>query len=87
MKIQSWVSSAVMADHLGIHRQTLLKLRRDGRSPFVEGSHYRWSGMTTAGSLQWNIATTEAAFTGFRRMPASSVETFGLHQSHAQVRA
>jgi hypothetical protein len=71
-----WLSSALMAERLGIHKQTLLKLRRTKHSPFKEGTHYRWSGITTAGSLQWNPDATEQAFTTFRRIPAGGFETF-----------
>ncbi len=72
----TWLSSARMADHLGIHTKTLLKLRRIQRSPFREGAHYRWAGLTTAGTLQWNPAPTEQAFTTFKRLPSGSFETF-----------
>jgi len=58
-----WVTSPVMAKILGIHRQTLLKLRRSPQSPFVEGRDFRWSGMTTNSNLQWHLERTEAAFT------------------------
>jgi len=71
-----WLSSALMAERLGIHKQTLLKLRRTMRSPFKEGAHYRWAGLTTAGILQWNPAPTEQAFTTFKRLPSGSFETF-----------
>ena len=66
-----------MAKILGIHRQTLLRLRRSEYSPFVEGRDFRWSGMTTSGNLQWHAVTTEATFTNARRMPAADLETFG----------
>jgi hypothetical protein len=74
--INSWVSSPVMADHLCIHKQTLLRLRRHSFSPFKEGRDFRWSGLTTSSNLQWHVATTEKSFTSFRRMPADQVETF-----------
>ena len=66
-----------MAEILGIHRQTLLRLRRSEYSPFVEGRDFRWSGMTVRSNLQWNAATTEATFTNAKRMPAEALETFG----------
>ena len=73
----SWVTSLVMAKILGIHRQTLLRLRRSEYSPFTEGRDFRWSGMTTNSNLQWHVATTESTFTNARRMPAAELETFG----------
>ena len=73
----SWVTSPVMAKILGIHRQTLLRLRRSEYSPFTEGRDFRWSGMTTNSNLQWHVATAEATFTNAKRMPAEALETFG----------
>ena len=73
----SWVASPEMARILGIHRQTLLRLRRSEYSPFVEGRDFRWSGMTVRSNLQWHVATTEATFTIAKRMPAEALETFG----------
>ena len=72
----AWVPSPEMAKILGIHHQTLLKLRRSPYSPFVEGRDFRWSGMTTSSNLQWHVATTESTFTNARRMPAEALETF-----------
>ena len=58
-----WVTSPEMARILGIHRQTLLRLRRSPQSPFVEGRDFRWSGMTTNTNLQWHVTQTEITFT------------------------
>ena len=71
-----WVDSQFMADHLGLHKQTLLRQRRSRVSPFKEGRDYRWSGLTTGGSLHWHLANTDKAFTNFRRLPTDQVETF-----------
>ena len=71
-----WLPTAAMSDHLGIHRQTLLKMRRSDLSPFKEGRDYRWNGLTANGKLQWNKENAEQAYTGFLREPASQVETF-----------
>ncbi len=65
-----------MAKHLGIHRQTLLKLRRSDPSPFLQGRDYRWKGLTAQSDLQWHREKAEQAFTGYIRMPAGDVETF-----------
>ena len=75
--VPPWVPSPVMAEILGIHRQTLLRLRRSNFSPFVEGRDFRWSGMTTSSNLQWHVVTTESTFTNARRVPAADLETFG----------
>jgi hypothetical protein len=71
-----WLPTAAMSDHLGIHRQTLLKMRRSDLSPFKEGRDYRWNGLTANGKLQWNKENAELAYTGFLREPVSQLETF-----------
>lgn len=68
-----WVTSAQMAELLGVHKQTLLTLRRSRLSPFREGIDFRWSGLTTNGSLQWHSEKAEAAFSGFRRVPSAAL--------------
>lgn len=57
-----WVTSEGCAKHLGIHYSTLLRLRRDARSPFREGVHYRRTGLSAQATLQWHLASTEEAF-------------------------
>jgi len=44
----NWVPSAAMAQVLGIHPQTLRKLRRHQITPFKEGRDYRWVGLSTS---------------------------------------
>jgi len=58
-----WVTTPVMAKHLGIHYSTLLRLRRNERSPFREGHCYRRTGFSSQATLQWHLERTEAAFT------------------------
>jgi len=72
----TWVPSAAMAKVLGIHPQTLRKLRRHQITPFKEGRDYRWVGLTTSSTLQWHVHSASQAFTDFRRMPAEQIETF-----------
>ena len=73
---QSWVNTPSMADRLGIHPKTLLRLRKQLRSPFQEGLHYRYGGLTTGAPLQWFPEEADKAFTDFRRTPVSAVEAF-----------
>ena len=73
---RSWVDTAAMANRLGIHPKTLLRLRKQPHSPFQEGQHYRYGGLTTGAPLQWFPERTEASFTNFRRIDVSAVETF-----------
>ncbi|WP_413744434.1 hypothetical protein [Synechococcus sp. MIT S9451] len=65
-----------MAKILGIHPQTLRKLRRSQIGPFKEGRDYRWIGLSTISTLQWYVTSASQAFTDFRRMPAEAVETY-----------
>jgi len=73
---RSWVDTAAMADRLGIHPKTLLRLRKQHHSPFQEGQHYRYGGLTQGAPLQWFPESVDQAFTDFRRTPVSAVETF-----------
>ena len=65
-----------MAEHLGIHYQTLLRLRRDKRSAFREGHCYRRTGFSSQATLQWHLERTEEAFTSLHIQPASQIETY-----------
>ena len=71
-----WVTSPQMAKHLGIHRSTLLRLRRDARSPFRKAHHYRRTGLSPQATLQWHLTRTEQAFTSLHIQPADQIETF-----------
>ena len=73
---KTWVSSRDMAADLGIGYGTLLKFRTHLYSPFAEGTHYRWVGLSASGTLQWNHVATQAAFSAYKRMPIESVETY-----------
>jgi len=78
-----WVDTAAMAERLGIHPKTLLRLRKQLRSPFQEGTHYRYGGLTTGAPLQWFPEPTDQAFTDFKRLPISAVETFSALEAVA----
>ena len=56
---------STMADLLGIHSKTLLRLRKKPFSPFREGIHYRYGGLTTGAPLQWFPEITNQAFTEY----------------------
>lgn len=80
---RTWVDTAAMADRLGIHPKTLLRLRKQQHAPFAEGTHYRYGGLTTGAPLQWFPELTDQAFTDFRRVPVSAVETFSALEAVA----
>ena len=71
-----WVSTQECADALGIHPQTLRKLRRSQINLFKEGRDYRWVGLSTSSHLQWNVLSASRTYTDFRRMPPEAVETY-----------
>ncbi|WP_186471949.1 helix-turn-helix domain-containing protein [Synechococcus sp. BMK-MC-1] len=68
--------SAAMAKILGIHPQTLRKLRRHQITPFKEGRDYRWVGLSTSSTLQWHVHSACRSYTEFQRLPAEKVETY-----------
>jgi hypothetical protein len=59
-----------------VHPQTIRKLRKLPESPWTEGTHYRRTGLTNRGPIQWAKELAEDAFTSFRREPAGAVESF-----------
>jgi hypothetical protein len=65
-----------MADFLGIHPQTLLKIRRSSPSIFKRGRDFRHSGLSTRGPLQWHPQQADKTFTNAKRVPPEQVETF-----------
>ena len=71
-----WVPSAAMAKFLGIHPQTLRKLRRHQITPVKERRDYRWVGIDSSSTLQWHVHSASQAFKDFSRMPAEQIETF-----------
>ena len=71
-----WVPSADMARALGIHPQTLRKLRRSQTSLFKQGRDYRWVGLSTNSHLQWNVHSACRSYTEFQRLPAEKVEAY-----------
>ena len=72
----TWVPSAAMAKVLGIHPQTLRKLRRHQITPFKEGRDYLWVGLSTSSTLQWHVHSASQSFSDFRWMPAEALETY-----------
>jgi hypothetical protein len=71
----SWADTTQTAEFIGIHPETLLRLRRLARSPFREGRDYRWLGLGKK-KIQWNPAETDKSLWAYKREPAEEVETF-----------
>ncbi len=67
-----------MAKILGIHRDTLLSLKRLTKT-FKEGKDYRFSGLTRnkkGSRIQWHPISAQQSFSSSKRIPVASVETF-----------
>ncbi len=85
-RTREWVSTGEMSKSLGIHPKTLLKLRADDHSPFIEGNDYRWAGCTSKGKLQWHQVHAENSFTSSKRMNLAAIETYSRNSPHSQRR-
>ena len=76
-----WIGTIAFSKWLKIHPQTVRSIRKDENSPWQQGIHYRATGLTGRGPMQWNRDLAEKAFTQRRRTPVEQVETFsrGTH--------
>ena len=80
---RDWVPSVAMARVLGIHPQTLRKLRRHQITPFKEGRDYRWVGLSTSSHRrQGRTAGYEQGQSDFLRQPASAGRSFQRLKRH-----
>ena len=71
----NWVDSARMKKILGISHKTLLSLKNH-TTMFREGQDWRRKGVSARSPLQWNVESTEQAFTNWKRPAPSTVGTF-----------
>ncbi len=71
-----WIGTIPFSKWLGIHPQTVRAVRKLKNGPWQQGIHYRQTGITGRGPLQWHRELAEKAFTEFHRTPAMVVETF-----------
>ena len=71
----NWVDTARMKKILGISDKTLLSLKNH-TTMFREGQDWRRKGVSARSHLQWNVESTEQAFTNWKRPAPSTVETF-----------
>lgn len=72
----TWATTPDTAKFIGVHPETLQRLRRLPNSPFKEGKDYRWLGLGK-GKLQWNLEAADRSLSAYKREPAGEVETFG----------
>ena len=71
----NWVDTARMKKILGISDKTLLSLKNH-TTMFREGQDWRRKGVSARSPLQWNVESTEQAFTNWKRPAPSTVESF-----------
>ena len=71
----NWIGTIPFSEHLGIHPQTVRAIKKMENGPWRKGIHYRTTGVTGKGPIQWNRDAAEQA-SRFQQTPAVKVETF-----------
>ena len=71
-----WIGTIPFSEHLGIHPQTVRSVRKMENGPWRRGEHYRTTGPTGRGPIQWNRDLAEAAFSAFQGQPSEQPESF-----------
>ena len=72
----NWIGTILFSEHLGIHPQTVRAIKKMENGPWRKGIHYRTTGVTGRGPIQWNREVAEAAFTAFQEQPCEQLESF-----------
>ena len=65
-----WIGTIPFSEWLGIHPQTVRAVRKLKNSPWHQGFHYRQTGVTGRGPMQWNREL--GAWSGFPGRTAHS---------------
>ena len=71
-----WIGTIPFSEQLGIHPQTVRALKKMEDGPWLKGVHYRTTGVTGRGPIQWNRDVAEAAFTAWHGKPSEELESF-----------
>ncbi len=69
------LKSIEMAKALGISQKLLLLMRKQKDSPFQQGKHYRFQGISTLSPVSWFPIETDEAFTTYQRIDPPIIET------------
>ena len=72
----NWVGTIEFSEWLGIHPQTVRAIKKMENGPWRKCVHFRTTGITGRGPIQWNRDAAEQAFTEFQRTPAEAIEGF-----------
>lgn len=73
--VRETLSSADMAKALHISEKLLQRIRKMPDSPFKDGVHYRYQGVTIGAPIRWFPAATDEAFSSFTRVSPDAIET------------
>ncbi len=79
--VRKTLSTQEMADALGISTKLLGRVRKCSGSPFKQGVHYRFQGVTTSAPIAWFPSETDEAFSTFTRVDADAIETMDGEQA------
>ena len=72
----NWIGTIEFSEWLGIHPQTVRAIKKMENGPWRKGVHFRTTGRTGRGPIQWNLHVAEAAFTAFQGQPSEELESF-----------
>ena len=73
--VRQTFTTAEMAKVLGCTYKALGQLKAHKETPFVEGVHYRYAGLSTRSQVQWFPLETDTAFTSWIRPDWTAIET------------
>ena len=73
--LRQTLSTPEMAARLGCTDKALRQLKKHAESPFKQGTHYRYAGLSTRSQVQWFPMETDQAFTTWQRPDPLSIET------------
>lgn len=62
----NWVGTIEFSDWLGIHPQTVRAIKKMENGPWRKGVHFRTTGVTGRGPIQWNRDAAEQAWIEFQ---------------------
>ena len=72
--LRQTLSTVEMANRLGCTDKALRLLKNQDDSPFIQGRHYRYAGLSTRSKVQWFPVETDEAFTSWQRPGPRSIE-------------
>ena len=72
----NWIGTIEFSEWLGVHPQTVRAIKKMENGPWRKGVHFRTTGVTGRGPIQWNRDAAEQAWIEFQQTPAVKVETF-----------